>query len=265
MLTFNCETWLSINKKTLKILDNLFITFCRIIFRVGVSCPIASFYIQTGSLKFSNFILDRQLNFLFHLAHLSPDSLGRQALEEQMNFSLPGLYQQNILHIQELGIDNLRDMSKNQWRKTVEDYVSKINKTQVLEGIRDSKKLDFEKLSEEKYERKSYLSELDLESARILFRVHSRTVPTVMKNAPSKYRRMGIPLTCPSCSKPSSSASMNSSSSPTMPLHSQSHLLTSCVAVKDISDECMPGGWDDKTLAVFFRKVVSRHLEMGLD
>ena len=51
----------------------------------------------------------------------------------------------------------------------MEDYVSKINKTQVLEGIRDSKKLDFEKLSEEKYERKSYLSELDLESAHILF------------------------------------------------------------------------------------------------
>ena len=76
-----------------------------------------------------------------------------------MNFSLPGLYQQNILHIQELGIDNLRDMSKNQWRKTVEDYVSKINKTQVLEGIRDSKKLDFKKLSEDIYERKSYLSE----------------------------------------------------------------------------------------------------------
>ena len=155
-------------------------------------------------------------------------------------------------------------MTKNQWRKTVEDYISKINKSQVLESIRESKKLDFEKLSGEKYERKSYLSELDLESARILFRVHSRTVPTIMKNASSKYRRMGVPLTCPSCSKPSLS-SMNSSSSTSTPLHSQSHLLTSCEAVRDIREEVMPGAGDDRSLAEFFRRVVARHLEMGLE
>ena len=152
--------------------------------------------------------------------------------------------------------------------------------TEVLNSIKDSKKLNHDEISEEKFERKSYLEELDLENARMLFRFHSKLIPSIRKTYSSKYRRKGIPLTCPSCLKKSTSLpsviSLNLTSSETRnhdsfsapsspPLHTQSHLLTSCVAVKDIRDECMPGEWDDKTLAVFFRKVVSRHLEMGLD
>ena len=273
MLTFNCETWTCISNKTFKILDNLFYTFCRIISRVGVSCPIGSFFIQTGSLRFCNLILERHLNFLYHLAHLPVTSLRRQILEEQITYSLPGLFQQNEQFIQDLGYNNFREMTKKQWSKKVKEFVFNKNRGEVLDSIRGSKKLDFEKLSSEKYEKKSYLNELDLESARILFRFHSKLIPTVRKNFSSQYRRKGVSLTCPSCSKLSlpsspelptmmSSSNSLSMSSSTPPLHSQSHLLTSCEAVKDIRDECMPFA-DDQSLAEFFRLVVARHLEMG--
>ena len=92
-------------------------------------------------------------------------------------------------------------MTKKQWSKKVKDFVFNKNRGEVLDSIRGSKKLDFEKLSSEKYEKKSYLNELDLESARILFRFHSELIPTVRKNFSSQYRRKGVSLTCPSCSK----------------------------------------------------------------
>ena len=146
------------------------------------------------------------------------------------------------------------------------------NKSEVLESIKGSKKLNFEEISAEKYERKAYLSTLDLENGRMLFRVHSRLVPTIRKNYASLYRRKGKPLTCPSCTMSSSNPTLplnttttessSSNPSPPQPVHSQSHLLTSCEAVRDIREECQP--WeDDKSLAEFFRQVVARHLEMG--
>ena len=151
------------------------------------------------------------------------------------------------------------------------------NRTEVLDNIRGSKKINFEEASAAEYERKAYLSNLDLENGRMLFRVHCHLVPTIKKNFSSKYRRRGVPLTCPSCSKPSVSSSlpvnrsMTGSSSPlstpaSPPSHSQSHLLSACEAVRDIRDECLPGPvGDDKSLAQFFKRVVARHLEMDED
>ena len=56
-------------------------------------------------------------------------------------------------------------MTKNQWHRRVKEYVFKRNVEEVLESIKDSKKLNYEEVSAEKYERKAYLGELDLEHA----------------------------------------------------------------------------------------------------
>ena len=91
MLLFNAGSWMGISKKTIKILDDLFHFFCRTIFRVSVSCPIPSYYIETGSLMFSNQILQKKLLFIRHLANLPEESLGRIVIEEQIKNGLPGL------------------------------------------------------------------------------------------------------------------------------------------------------------------------------
>ena len=44
MILFNSGTWVCISRKTLKVLDDLFHSFCQIIFRVSSGCPIPSFY-----------------------------------------------------------------------------------------------------------------------------------------------------------------------------------------------------------------------------
>ena len=108
-------------------------------------------------------------------------------------------------------------------------------------------------------------------------RVKVKLVPTILGNFPSKYRRQGRTLACFSCSQgPSRTpgtgsgghiSTVTSSSSPhppppnSPPIHSQSHLLSGeCAAVSDLLFEC--DKQDDKSLAVFFRKVVARNMEI---
>ena len=52
MVTYNCDTWMGIGRKTIKILEDFFHFFCRTIFRIGVGCPTTSFYWESAFLKF---------------------------------------------------------------------------------------------------------------------------------------------------------------------------------------------------------------------
>ena len=131
--------------------------------------------------------------------------------------------------------------------------------------IKKYKKLSFEELSNDSFERKPYLSSLNLENARMCFRIASKLVPTIRKNYSSKYRKMGQPLTCPSCTQMSPAQSQSAvtateGETDPAPLHSQSHILNDCIAVSDLRTECEPS--DDHSLAEFFRKVVARHMEL---
>ena len=53
---------------------------------------------------------------------------------------------------------------------------------------------------------------------------------------------------------------MNDEQQAPQPLHSQSHILTECQAVCDLRTECDPN--DDYSLALFFKKVVARNMEI---
>ena len=259
MLTFNSESWFGMNKKTLKILDDLFHTFCRAIFRVSTGCPIPSFYWESGSLKFSNIILQRQLNFIHHLANLEEGSVARSIFEEEVQNSRPGLYQTCQEHLSSMGISDLKSIPKPYFKKVVKKYIFARNQKQLLDEIRKYKKLSYDQLSQETFERKPYFFNQSLENARMCFRVATKLVPTILANFPSKYRRRGQSLTCPSCSTPVSSE-LEVGEQQMEPLHSQSHILTECEAVRDIRDECEPQ--DDFSLAQFFKKVVARNMEI---
>ena len=99
------------------------------------------------------------------------------------------------------------------------------------------------------------------------FRIASKLVPTIRTNFPTQYRRKGQLLTCPLCSKQDLSANMSPAMRDTsveqqtpQPLHSQSHILTECEAMSDLRSECEPN--DDLSLAMFFKKVVARNMEL---
>ena len=171
------------------------------------------------------------------------------------------LYSEVKEHLNLMNVSQLSAMNKWQFKRKVKTYIYELNKTQLLESSKKYKKLTFDELRSQTFERKSYFYNLSLDDARMRFRIASKTVPTIPANYPSKYRRSGRPLTCPTCSQ-SPTSSMDREEM-VMPLLSQSHLLTECSAVAEFRDECNPS--EDASLVRFFRRVVAKHMELEED
>ena len=75
-------------------------------------------------------------------------------------------------------------------------------KESLPEDSKRYKKINYDDLVKEKYEMKEYFKTQNLHQARFLFRLSSLMVDGIRTHHSSKYRRRGIPLSCPSCSIP---------------------------------------------------------------
>ena len=248
MLLYNSETWINISKKTIRVLDSLFHSFCQSIFRVGAGTPIPSYYIESSSLRMSNIILERKLNFAHHLANLPPESIGSMIWREQINHSLPGLFPEVAEHLEKMGVYDLQVITKRLFKKLSAKYIKQKDQNELLESVKQYKKLDHEELSKSEIKKKNYFSNMNLDSGRMAFRVSSKMVQTIPANFSSQYRRRGLSIICSSCSGPSAPESYRRpgqsdappGSPPSPPILSQSHLLTTCSAVSDIREQCNP-------------------------
>ena len=79
-------------------------------------------------------------------------------------------------------------MSKWQFKKLAKSYVNNLNKNQLLEKIKESKKIDYEQCVKEEYKRKEYFNELKLGDIRRRFRISSSMVEHVRGNYSKKYK-----------------------------------------------------------------------------
>ena len=203
----------------------------------------------------------KKLNFVHHIANLAPHDLAREVYDLQVEHG-GGLHDEVEEHLSNLGVTDLRSVSKWQWRKCVKKYIFNLNKTQLLEDIKRYKKLDYDVLSKEPFERKPYLSTLSLKNARMRYRVSSGLVQTIRSNYPRKYK--GQSLACPGCIE-----TRAANSDPDMNLNSQSetdsqiHVMV-CDSYSDFRGPSFDPE-DDKMLAEFFLKVVTRRMENGED
>ena len=160
MVTHNAETWVNMTRKTERMLDGLFHSFCNSIMRIGNGVPRPGYYWQSGFQPFGSIILSKKLMFAFHLSNLFPSSLARQIWESQLeNKNLPGLAREVEEHIQKIGVLDLKTISKWKWRSLVNKYVLERTRLSLLEEIKGYKKLSYAAdLSREKFERKAYFS-----------------------------------------------------------------------------------------------------------
>ena len=142
--------------------------------RIGTGCPADNFYWQSGSLKPEFLILQKQLIFVHHLANLPVGSLGRDVHDLQVAHSLPGLATSLQEHLNTLGVSDLTVISKVHWKKEIKKYCMELNRAQLLNSMKNSKKLNHEEFSRECFERKSYFFSLDLESVRYQFCISSK-------------------------------------------------------------------------------------------
>ena len=177
-------------KKTLKILDNLYNCFFRCLFRIGTGASIPNFFIQTGMLNPQNLILMRKLNFYHHLANLSPNSLGNQVFKLQSeNPSLPSLVKDLEEHIHKLGIEDPTSVSKYAWKKRVNDYVWNKCHSEILDLIKDKKKMNPREYENKPFEKSSYILRMKLEDVRMRMRISSGMINQIKGNYKHKYKR----------------------------------------------------------------------------
>ena len=229
----------------MKLLDNLFNQFHRSMMRIGTGCPVDSFYWQSGSLKPEFVILKKKLMFVHHLANLPVGSLGRDIHDLQVANSLPGLATSLKDHLHALGVNDLTVMGKGAWKKEITKYITELNRAHLLESIKKLKKLNFEELSKERFERKAYFYDLDLPSVRYRFRIFAKMLD-VRTNFPGKYRSVGFE--CPSCKQ----TNLNKE----QPKETQEHIENSCLAFTEIRNRYDLS--DDNEIVMFFQEALAQ-------
>ena len=179
MLTFGCETWHPLPKKTLKDLEKFSNSALKAVFGLPkTGAPMASMYIDTAMCLMKNRILRQQILFIHHLATLPDNCLAKEYYIVQKTQKLPGVVTmcQDILN--EYKLDSIEKYSKYQFQKIVKNIIFNKNKAEIFEWARGYKKIDFDRCSNETFERKAYLSSLNVADARLFFRIKYFLVPT---------------------------------------------------------------------------------------
>ena len=141
-LLWNSETWLNIQPKTIKLLNDIFNQFYRSILRISTGCPKVTLYWQTGSYLPQNIILKNKLNFLHHLSNLPEPSLAKEVfrIQETSSSSSSNLLQELREHLSNLGIASQEGISKMIWKRQIRKYISTQNKNDLIGMVANSKK-----------------------------------------------------------------------------------------------------------------------------
>ena len=131
------------------------------------------------------------------MSNLPEGSLGRDFYDLQKARSLPGLFMEVQEDLENIGINDLKIVTKTVWKKRVSEYIHNKQRNELLEDIKKYKKLNYEVMSKEKFERKNYFYKLNLEQICMRFKISSEVIPTVRTHFKNKYKTKGI--RCPSC------------------------------------------------------------------
>ena len=164
----NCETWVELETKTLKLLDDLQYTFLRNLLCTPKTCPLPALLWDTGCLLMEHRVAQKKLLFYHHLITLSTDTLARQIAETQEQFGFPGLIKECKALLNKYELPNPDTTSRIRWKLLVKKANS-ANRKDLLDKMKTYKKLDFAAISNEKSGLQSYFLDLNVPDARLLF------------------------------------------------------------------------------------------------
>ena len=183
----NCDTWMEIPKKALKILNSIQNSFFVTLFGTATSCPIPIFYWDTGILSVENFIILKKLLLFHHILSLDDDALSKEIMMIQIKKELPGLAAECLSFLRDLNMDpDPLVYSKLHWNKTIKLKLHERNRIQLLNQIKLYSKLEHSKLSEEEYGLKDYIRNMNINDARTYFAMRGRMLRTVQMNYKNK-------------------------------------------------------------------------------
>ena len=88
--------------------------------------------------------------------------------------------------------------TKYQWKRVVKKIICKLNKDELVKMSKKYKKIDY-KYDDNLEARHSYLTEMKLHDARLLFKIRSQMVPLIQMNFRSDKTFTANQWTCSAC------------------------------------------------------------------
>ena len=150
----------------------------------------------------SNRIIEKKLKFIYHVAHLSEDSLASEVLKVQQRLEL-GLWAEILQFMRDLNIEvrELYELTKQQWKSRVKEAIIEKNKSDLLQAIKSYKKLNYNELKDEEFKTRSYFEELTLSEAQVAFAIDTKMLNTVKSHFPSNKEFEDQVWACQNCTR----------------------------------------------------------------
>ena len=250
-LLLNSECWINIPNSVIQSLEKIQLKFYRAILSIGTGCPIPIIYWDTGGMLIKYRITKNKLLFFHHLATLSSESLAKEIFEVQKELNLPGLVSECNAILIEAGVKDVEKYSKYQWKALVNRLCRKLNEDDLLDQMKNYKKLEYDELKNEHCEMKSYMVSLNLYNARLRFKIRSKMTPTIQMNFKNDPVYKANLWTCLGCAR-SKDTAVDPACKDT-----QAHVLA-CEGYEDLREG--KNFDDDKDLVEYFSAVIRRRM-----
>ena len=173
----NSSTWIGMDKMTLKKLEDLQHTLQRCLLGVPNSTPHVAMAWVLGMISVEHRINENKLIFLQYLIDQDDSNLSKEIYQIQKSLNFPGFVSESRRLIQRYKLPDIIDgksMSKIKWRTSVKNAIKSCYENELQEKMTTSKLKDGP-LVDEIFEKKDYITAMNISDARTNFRLRSNT------------------------------------------------------------------------------------------
>ena len=242
-------TWMEMSEETERKLNALQRWFHRLIYQVGPGAPMASLCWDTTCLEMGLRVWREKLMLALHIRSLGEETLAHRMYSEQQTWDWPGLVGECENICNELNIEsvNTTQLGKTHYRKVVTSACHKENEKR-LRAQADGK-IKCERIKEEVYEKKPYISEKQIQDVRNMYRTRFGMQPFAGNYShDQKFKKTNFMCRC------------------TKEREEEQHIMSGdCPVYADIRAQFQDFGSDDD-LVRYFTMVLDRRDELdGMD
>ena len=192
----NCSTWFKMKNCDIEKLEKIQNSFLNNLLGV-FKCPIPLMLWGLSVLSIHLRILKEKLILYHHITCLPESALARQVLLLQEGLQLPSLRDEVLQFLNRYEICEVQNFPEKDWKSFVKRTIDLENPDYILKSEQNYKKIDYLSMGAEDYETKDYFSKLDLQQARLKFRIRSNCVYTCKLHYSNDKRNLETMFSCP--------------------------------------------------------------------
>ena len=193
-LMTNAEMWIQMPSDSLQSIEDIQHLLLRKLFSVPRTTPHVALRWDAGLISLEMQIAKQKLLFIYHLIKLEENSLANEMLRVQISQHLPGLVPECKELIKSLNLPDLFEkkvngtLSKLAWKKLVTKAILADEEAKFKKAFSSKSKLRDGDMTLESFERKDYLTRMNLTNSRVKFSIRSKMLD-IKFNYSAKYER----------------------------------------------------------------------------